>query len=409
MKKQFYFLLFLLAVATSSSAQIKLIGLHYDPGFGTIDVARWDAVSGNVLNAVPTTANGAVSGSSVHDAYAGRYYFKAPSNLVSIGFSPDTVQTLSPVELSTSAEIDMANGKIFGVLPNALYDTNGIYIGSQLEFLEYNILNGTESTIGTIPNNEGVLSDASAYDSNTGTYYFLGIDSALGLCLYSVPTRAPQFSSSKVVFNAGVRVVLDLEFDNQNDILYALAFDDFNLPQRNAEIDVVDRLTGNLSLEMSFPGLETYVSGTSCFDNATGSFIFLAGDSTNNFETRIYNTVSNTLINGTLPFGSFSEFQCDNTAFAFAKYGTVVAAEPLAAAFTVYPNPAQDRLIVIFPNSLTQPIQLEILNAIGQRIDVRQATSTQTDWDCRRLRGWRGAVQSQPRVPGMGTTKLIVR
>ncbi len=405
MKKQFYFLLFLLAIATNVPAQIKLMGLSYDPGFGTIEVARWDAVTGNVLNSVPTTAAGAVSGSAVHDAFAGKYYFRSPSNLVSVGFAPDTFLNLAAVELATSEEIDMANGKIFAVQPVALFDTNGSLIGSQLHFLEYNILNGTESTIGMIPNNEGVLNDASAYDSNTGTYYFLGIDSAHGMCLYSVPTRSPQFSSSKVVFNAGVRVVLDLEYDNQNDILYALAFDDFNFPQRNAEIDVVDRLTGNLSLEMSFPGLETYVSGTSCFDNATGSYIFLAGDSTNNFETRIYNTVSNTLINGTLPIGSFSEFQCDNTAFAFAKCGTVAANESLAAAFTVYPNPAQDRLIVTFPNSLTQPVELEILNAIGQRIDVRQATSTQTELDLSSLAD--GVYML--RVPGIGTTKFIVR
>ncbi|MEY3444807.1 MAG: hypothetical protein RLZZ519_3088 [Bacteroidota bacterium] len=405
MKKFLYLLITLLAVATTSSAQIKLMGLRYDTGSGTIDVARWDAVSGNVLNAVPTTANGAVSGSSVHDAYAGRYYFKSTSNLVSVGFSPDTVQALSPVELSTSAEIDMANGKIFGVLPNAVFDTNGTYIGTQLDFLEYNILNGTESTIGTIPNNEGVLLDASAYDSNTGIYYFLGIDSALGLCLYSVPTRAPQFSSSKVVFNAGLRVVLDLEFDNQNDILYALAFDDFNFPQRNAEIDVVDRLTGNLSLEMSFPGLETYVSGTSCFDNATGSFLFLAGDSTNIFYTRIYNTVTNTLVNGNLPFGSYSEFQCDNTAFALAKYGAVAADESLAAAFTVYPNPAQDRLLVSLPNALTNPTQMEVLNAFGQRISTEMATSTNTELD---LRGYAKGLYFL-RVAGFGTQKFWVR
>jgi hypothetical protein len=231
-----------------------------------------------------------------------------------------------------------------------------------VNLLRYTIADSSEIPVGGISGCTGILNDASAFNSNSGIYHFLGIDSSLGICLYSADTRSPVFSYTKLQLITGGISLNELEYDNETDELHALSFSDSTTP--NLQIHAVNVSTGALTLEADFPGLNSYVMGTSCYDQTTGSYIFLGGDSSVLFQTCIYNTVSNTFQTGFLPSAILSEFQCDNFAYAQTKYGvTGTQLQTAGASFSVFPNPADHQLTI---ETAAGTSLMEIVNVSGQ-------------------------------------------
>jgi hypothetical protein len=373
MNKQVLSFLSLALLSVASYSQITLVGLDSDGTTGTFNAVKWDALSGTVMETVPTPETGVVIGSSVHDSYSGVYYFRGLTDLVRVGFDPGTYDEAGSVELATCGEIDMANGLIFAVQPVTLFDSSGGIISSEINLLQYTIADSSEIPLGAITDCVGILSDASAFDSNLGIFHFLGLDSASVLCLYSATTRSPLFSFTKVPLVTGGVMLTELEYDNETDLLYTLSFSDSIIP--NLQIQLIDPLTGILTPEADFPGLNSYVMGTSCYDQETGSYVFLGGDSTGAFFTCIYNTLSNVLSVGILPSPNLGEFQCDNTSYAEMKYGLTNTQVPFISSFSIYPNPARDVLMIDLPAAPTSTYTLDILNVAGECIQTLSARS----------------------------------
>jgi hypothetical protein len=378
-----YFLCFvaLLLVSPFLSAQITIAGAKYDLGTATINVVRWNANNGALLDSVPTPIGGIAIGSSVFDAFQGNYYFSSGNGLNGVDFGDSTFTAYAGTQISNSAEIDMASGKIFGVRNTSLYDSNGTFLSQRLDMLEYNISNNTQTVMGTFAGNRGVYLDASCYNSNQGIYYFIGLDSTLGQCLYAVNTTASVFAFTFVPLNSPGVFAQTLEYDNEYNILYALMIDNSGPGNSHFLVQKIDPWTGIFTLEVDFPQFSSYQIGSCSFDQTTSSMVFVFPD-TSAMSLRIYNTVTNTLTNGILPLQFINEFECDNTAFAASKYNTTAVSVPQStASITLFPNPATTELRIAVPEQVRQ---LQVIDALGQMTPL-QAMGDMNKVDVSRL------------------------
>jgi hypothetical protein len=342
LKRSVYFLALLLAF-NSLHAQIELIGLFSDAGSGNLNALRWDAQSGVAIDSIVTPENSVYAGSSVFNANTGEYYFRSTNGLNRVDFAPDTFAYVSSLEMGTSAEIDMSNGQIYGVDIEAVYDSVNNLTSLNLLLLQYSTVTGSDSVVGNVPGFWGVIMDASAFNSNTGDYYIIGLDSSSQMQIVRMSTRG-AFSYSIVPVNAPFQQIFSLEYDNEYNVLYGMASN--NLPSSSAlEICQIDINTGNLTLEIGLPQVWGIQSTTQTFDQTTSSFIFVGVDTSNNYLLNIYRTVQNTLSIGVLPRFYAAEIEADNSQFAANRYGNLTGRPaPAKSAVRLYPNPANQDL-----------------------------------------------------------------
>jgi hypothetical protein len=367
MRKRLPVLLALFLVAQLLTAQIKIVGANFDLGTNTISVIRWNANTGGLLDSVPTPTQGIAIGSSVFDAYAGKYYFADGNGLNGIQLGPNTFTSYAGTQISTSAEIDMANGKIFGVRLTNVLDSSGMLISSSMDMVEFNISNNTETVLGTFAGNQGVYLDASCYNSNLGIYYFVGVDSVLGECLYAVNTQASAFAFTLVPLSLSGVYAITLEYDNEHNILYALMMDTNTPGSSHFLIQKIDPTTGALTMEANFPQYHSYQIGSCSFHQASSSMVFVFPDTTGTI-LRIYDTVNDTMTNGVLPIPIINEFECDNTEYAATKYNTTAVKSPLSQArMGIFPNPATHSLQVVAPGKV---LQVQVVDALGQVMPI---------------------------------------
>jgi Secretion system C-terminal sorting domain len=376
MKKKLLSSLALVALAMTLHAQTILIGLNNNQTTGLASVIRWNAVTGTMLDSVVTTQPGSVMGSSAFDAVNQTYYFDGSVKVCRVGFNPSSFGELASSGITSSTEVDMATGKIFSVRSVGVYDSLGNYVSSQTEFVRYNIADSTEIVMGVLPSILGFYLDVNCYNSNSGTYYFIGVDSVGASILVSIPTRGTSFSPRLVPVNVLAGTLFTLEYDNNDDILYGLSND--GALTWHLQIQQIDTLTGALTLEADFPQLIGYLMTTTTYDQATGSMIMVAIDTNQNYTLYNYATSTNVLSTLLSPYaGEFGELECDNSVFAGVKYGqvTAVATPASLTRLTLYPNPAQDQLHIASSESI---VELYVIDLLGKSMQLPFSTTGNT-------------------------------
>jgi len=330
---------------SGGQAQINLVGASINAGTGYIDILKWAALDSASVTTHPTILEGYFMGSSVFDAYNSNYYLTGITSTSGGLLSFNTVTneaTMSPYNtFSNITEIDMSTGKIY----NLTSDSVG-YISVN----EFDLNSGTESVLGVIsePGIQGIIADATGFDSNNGILYYVGYDTVPSNCLYSIPVRDPVFSWSKTTLltTAPGNNFSSVNYDNVNDILYA----------SNAEYDSAYNYTGNRVVEIDhitgevisrglLAGFPWYLAGSSSFDQNTGSFLLVGFDTNFNQRMIVFNTFTNTFETGFVP-GTVSEIVCDNYAFAQSAYGTTSIDEKEKPDVSIFPNPATIKFTV---------------------------------------------------------------
>ncbi len=375
MQKALFLLFALLSLSFTVQAQTVLIGINNNQTTGLASVIRWDANAGTILDSVVTTQPGSVMGSSVYDAVNASYYFDGSVQTCRVGFSPASFSELNNSGMTFNTEVDMSNGKIYSVRGTSLYDSLGAYIGYQTEFVSYNILDSTEVILGLLPSIVGFYADANCYNSNSGTYYSLGIDTLGMTVLVSIPTRGTGFTPSFLPISASINP-FTLEYDNEYNILYSLGSD--TALSWHLQLHQIDTLTGVFTLEADFQQLIGYLMTTTTYDQTNSSMILMAIDTNQTYALYSYATVSNTLNTLLQPnIGEIAELECDNAQFASVKYGSVTAVAPEAASagITLYPNPAHDVLRI----ASTEPVsEMLIIDALGRTTTLSLAANGAT-------------------------------
>jgi hypothetical protein len=343
-----YTLFFLLSFCTQLlTAQIKVVGTYYDPGTDATSIIRWNADNGVVSDSIATHVHVIDPGTSIMDAYHDRYYFADPSAFHQVNFNTSSYTVLPGIQQAFNAEISMATGRIYRVKQRNVYDDAGQSVTRLWEVVQSRFSTGQDSLMGAIPQCLSVYGDASTFDSNHGIYYFLGIDSELGDCLYAVPTHATTFTSYKVALGtAGLRFA-GIAYDNEFDILYALNRIGEGT-QRHWQVQQLNVNTGAVTLEADFPQFKDYEATTCSFDQVASALIFVMRDSTGQPGLYAYATISNTLIPKFTPNGmTMHELECDNSVFAMLRYGAAGARNQIPKAqISLYPDPVHDVLYI---------------------------------------------------------------
>ena len=363
MKKILLSLTILFFVFEISQAQINLIGMNNNFGSGTIDVVKWQALDASTIETYPTDLEAYYMGSSVFDAYNSNYYLTGiaanSGGLFSFNSKTNTQTMLDYTAFSNITEIDMSTGKIY----NLSADSVGYFSVN-----EYDITSGTDSILGVVsePGIQGIIVEATCFDSNNGILYYIGYDTVPSTCLYSIPVRNTDFSFSKTTLQtAGAYSnFLGVNYDNVNNRIFALnsVFDstgsitDFNVVEINTT-------SGEVSVRGQLNDYPYFVAGSSSFDQNTGSLLWVGID-TNFVQTMIvFNTNDNTYQTGFVP-GSVSEIVCDNNTFAQNAYPVTAINEKTSESFGIFPNPATKKINIEISN-ISDDLVLNIYNLNG--------------------------------------------
>jgi hypothetical protein len=368
MKKALLCIGILITLSISLKAQISLIGAASNPDSGNIDILRWRVLDSLSVTTIPTILDGYYFGTSSYDATRGNYYIQGTSSNNTGLFSYNSLtgsKNLGASSLYTNiVEFDMSTGKMY----NLIMETEGI-----ISIYESDINANQKRLIGVIyePGANGIVADAIGFDSNNGIIYYVGFNNDPALILYSIPVRESQFSFSKTILNTtdSYNNINSVNFDNVNNILYATndTYDSqSNFTGRN--IIEIDKGTGDIINRVKLIDFSYFVSGSSSFDQNTGTFL-LVGIDTNSLQQMIaFNTSSNTYDSGFVP-DNVSEIVCDNSIFARQTYMTTGVKEESALDFKLYPNPVSE--ILNIEHSSSDPVRIIVFSSLGKQVFVQ--------------------------------------
>lgn len=360
MNRTCYTLLLFFLISTSIHAQLNLVGARPNQTTGGIDIVKWQALDPASLEAYPSLLDSYAMGSSQFDAYSSTYYLSGYSanepGLLSFNTNSNQ-QSLSAFSgINNISEFDMSTGKIY---------TLDAYIQDSITVHEYDISTGNGIIVGQIyePGIDGIVVDASAFDSNHGIFYYVGYVTSPDLFLYGIHVRDSVFSYTKTVLNSNAPIdyINGVTYDNVNNTLFALdrQMTSPGQPIGNFVVEL-DKTTGNIIPRGELFALEGFVVGSSCFDQITGTYMLAAYDTAFDLKLVVFNTYTNTCQDGYVPDG-VSEIVCDNYEYAKSAYLTTSSPDIQPSQLTLSPNPAGEYLKIEYlnPGSVIQVYSME--------------------------------------------------
>lgn len=287
------------------------------------------------------------------------------SDLDSVTTDIFNIPTIQPIEM----EYDLQTQKAYGLW----------WDGTAEHFGEINLANGNVTSISTLPGVQAVAIGNSTFDSNTGTYMFIGVD-ASNYRLYSVKASTGTIVASPIIWQNGNRYSA-LEFNVNNDKLYGLFqnvdssnYDSNNFLSYYTELQLaeINPITGlatvidtNISvIEGYLPG---YAVGGLCFDQQTETYIVRVQNENGTFLKLV--DVSDASIIASTPISNtdyFYELQVDNYSFARPFYNLTASSSELnenIESLEIYPNPAKNYLHFKNHSELSN---LKLVNHFGQ-------------------------------------------
>ncbi len=362
----------------TGQAQINLVGASVNATTGSIDICKWQALDSTSVTTYPTVLQGYLFNSSVFDAYKSNYYLTGVTSTSTglFSFNTATNQTmLAPYNtFSNITEIDMSTGKIYNLTSDSI---------GYITVNEYDINTGTDSVLGVIsePGIQGIITDATGFDSNNGILYYIGYDGVPSNCLYSIPVRDTVFSWSKTTLltTAPGNNFSSVNYDNVNNIIYAsnAEYDASNNYIGNKVVEI-NKITGEVITRGLLAGFPWFVAGSSSFDQNSGSLLLAGIDTSNVLKMIVFDTYSNSYQTGFIP-GMVSEIVCDNFAFAQMAYGTPTSQDESDNTETsIFPNPASNRFTLKRSNTANKST-LKIYDLNGGELLSREIQNPETE------------------------------
>lgn len=373
MKKIFFTIAFGISASIGVNAQIDFIGASSNPITGKIDLIQWEAFDELSVTTTPTILDGYFFGTSSFDAFNSDYYISGVSGETFGLYSFNSTtgdESLESGSLYTNVSVfDMSTGKMY----NLIMETE-----EYISIYEFDIETNTDSLIGIIyePGVIGIVADAISFDSNNGIIYYAGFTGDAELALYAIPVREDVFSFTKTIMTttAPNNNITSLNFDNVNEILFALndTYDEsFDFIGRNiVELDVTSGEVITRGELVEFP---YYVGGSSAYDQTTGTFFLVGIDTSDQLKMIGFDTDLNTYVTGYVP-GNVSEIVCDNSKFAKSAYGTAGIEQTTAVNFAIYPNPVSE--ILTIDNFTEGPVKVQIYSTLGDLVYSEDFTAS---------------------------------
>lgn len=337
--------LFFFSFIHTLTAQLNVVGIEQVASTGALQVIRWDAISGTVLQTVPTNETGILMSSSALDVSTGKYYFRGLGDLLEIGFFPPQSKATSLQFDLGNTEVDMRTGKLYGLSFLPFTGPTGQITGGQLHVTEFSIADSTETLVHVIPRVTGYYADASAFDSNHGTYYFLGIDSLLGECLYKINLSGNPISHTAIPMGVIPNQFYTLEYDNDSNTLLGLGTSFTSTgPIGYFQVLQMDTLTATVTVVEDLVNVQGYQMGSTSYDQANHAMVFIGFNSSFVTSFQAYDVVNDSLYTLILPGTNIQELEADNTQYALARFQNPTRLDelPEVAQLAVWPQPAAD-------------------------------------------------------------------
>lgn len=335
-------------ICTLSQAQINLIGTLND-GTGAMQIAEWQVLDPSSLVVDPTDLQSYVYGSSVYDAWNGNYYLTG--EVTNSGFGLFSFNSVTKQQgfntfssFSSITEIDMSTGKIYTLTMEGP-DT--------IRVNEYDIATGNTILLGVVsePGLQGIITEATGFDSNHGILYYVGFSGNSQSLLYAMHVRDQVFNYTTTPLTTPSTYInlTCIHYDNLNDKLYGLltTYDSTWAFSANSVAEI-DYITGTVSELGELTGFTGYVGGSSSFDQLTGSFLLAGVDTSLSVQMIVFSTYDSSFVTGYIPDG-VSEIVCNNYTYARSVYAAVDGDPALPGQLKVFPVPAMDQLSVELP------------------------------------------------------------
>lgn len=346
-----YLVTLLLLVFTTSFSQINLVGIRYNDQNNSFSLVKWNTATPAVEQEFPSSIPSYLLGSSLFDANNSIYYFRSEFQLNSFNTQNNELLITQEETLFNSAtEIDMSNGNIYTILPEAQIPSTQNPESTYFSFVKLNANNNSVTEIGTIQENVTAiaLSEGTCLNSDTSDFYFTGFDSSLRLCIYKSNLESDTFSYTKITLPVeDVQYYLSgLYFDIQSNAIIAIksTFDE-GTESTNRQIIKINPNTGTITNLYTFNTLMTIQNGSTTFDQATRSYILVTIDALFNRKLFVYNTITNTATETTFP-ANVGEIEADNTNFSILRYATLNIDDFNKNNIVVYPNPVKNNLTI---------------------------------------------------------------
>jgi hypothetical protein len=367
---------FFIAFATLSSvnAQSLVYALVNNGGAeGFSNFATIDPLTGTILDlAELEEVEGIVLGSSTMDQLNGMYMF---SGIDTQGLGRTYVQDVNTgivnsedygLPFMNGAQYDMSTGLTYGLgyeIIDSVLAPGGMYydyiFGST--FVEADYSTGEIGFSVPLPEVEAMVLGASTFDPISGVYFLIGLRPDYQMALFGIEAST-GFVFLDLPLNLGQNEFLDeLEFDIANGIFYAL-----HRQGENFAFATLDPVTGVITdlLDIS-DEVEAFTPDASVYHQETGRFTMLTY---NNFQTGLLtiDVDDNEVIAHPSVSYSLIEMEVDNIQFANATF-TSLSEEDLADAFNVFPNPA-DEVVVVQWNDASPLASFILTDMAGRQV-----------------------------------------
>ena len=408
MKQVKLIIIALIALSLSGYSQINLIGARSNQGTGNMEVVKWQALNQSSVTIYPTFLQAYVFGSSVFDAYNGNYYLNGIGTSASGLFSFNSITNEQNISnfgaFSSIAEIDMSTAKIYTLSASVVdyISVNG-----------YDINTGEVTLLGQIfePGIQGIIADATGFDSNNGVLYYVGYDTLPSLCLYGIQVREPVFTYTKTTLipTAPGNNISSVNYDNVNNTIFAMNAEYSALGNYEGnKVVEINKSTGEIVTRGNLTGFEAFMGGSSSFDQNTGSLLLVGFDANFAQKMIVFNTSDNTYTTGFVP-GNVSEIVCDNTVFARNAYVVTSISENDKTSISVFPNPTGTRISISTTNTGSGEIIVSLFDINGKIVlQDRFVRKSQIDMDVSTL--VKGIYLLKAESPeGITSTKIVIR
>lgn len=344
------YLLLLLFCTSLCFAQINLVGIRFVEESNSFNMVKWNSSTPSIQEDYPLGITSYLLGSSIFNANTSAYYFRSELQLNSFNTANNQSTVLhDETSFNSATEIDMSNGAIYTIFPQNQIPSASNPDSPYFSVVKLNTVDNSIIEIGTLtePITAIALSEGTCYNSDTADFYFVGYDSNAQFCIYRINTETTTFSYEKIILpTEDITYSLSgLYFDMQaNTMLAVKTTFDIGTELTTKEIVQISPINGAFTTLYTFGDLMTIQNGSTTFDQATRSYILVTIDQNFNKELLVYNTISNTVLNTTLPI-NVAEIEADNTNFSTQRYA-LNSESFIQNEVKVYPVPSKNNITV---------------------------------------------------------------
>lgn len=304
-------------------------------------------------------------GTSTFDQGNDRYIFwgqdtVGDSHIYNVELNNAFITNNAPFSNTNSVEFeyDMQFNRLFGLeFEITSFDSLTGVIGGNEYFVELDVQSGQSTNIALLPDVNAVAIGSSAYDSQQGRYFFVGIDNSNATRLYTINSADGSIIHSPEV-SAG-QLLYGLAYDEQDSLLLAISYDGsrnfISIDPADASYNILNPVNGIMGLAL----------GGSVYEQQSQHYIFTGLSSSGATVIVVLDGNDGTQLSSAPFLDNVIELQASNYNFAAQFFENPVGIENYNGdLLSIYPNPSKG--VVYLPEA--NQLSFTLVNSLGQTL-----------------------------------------